>query len=269
MEETHRKAQKTYNIAADSFDHPANSYWNRYGEKTIKRLALSQGNRVLDVACGTGASAIPAGEMVGPDGKVIGIDLSEEMLNLARKKALSKGLDHVDFRYGNMVDLEYSKEFDAVVCVFGVFFVADMEKLLSGLWKFLKPGGKLAITTWGANLFEPLYKTFDDTVKQIRPDLVSEFRPWDKLIQPDLVHNLLKTTGSNEISSIYEAGTQPIESSEDWWKVVEGSGLRGVVEALGPEKAMEVKRDCAKFIQENRIQNIETNVIYGTAIKQI
>ena len=64
LETARQKAATTYNAAADFFDHPANSFWARYGRRTIEKLALKSGERVLDVCCGSGASAIPAAEMV-------------------------------------------------------------------------------------------------------------------------------------------------------------------------------------------------------------
>lgn len=82
--EARKKAAATYNAAADSYDHPSNSFWDRYGRRTVGRLGLHQGARVLDVYCGSGASAIPAAEVVGRDGFVIGVDLAENLLELAR-----------------------------------------------------------------------------------------------------------------------------------------------------------------------------------------
>ncbi len=60
------------NAAADLFDHPANTFWDRFGRKTIERLRLQPGQSVLDVCCGSGASAIPAAEAVGREGRVVG-----------------------------------------------------------------------------------------------------------------------------------------------------------------------------------------------------
>jgi 2-polyprenyl-3-methyl-5-hydroxy-6-metoxy-1,4-benzoquinol methylase len=65
--------EKTYNSAADHYDHPAVSFWDRYGRRTVDRLPLISGMAVLDVCCGMGASAIPAAERVGPAGHVIAV----------------------------------------------------------------------------------------------------------------------------------------------------------------------------------------------------
>jgi len=77
------RAAATYDAAADSYDDPANSFWNRFGRRTVERLRLPPGARVLDACCGAGASAIPAAEAVGSRGAVLGIDLAQNLLALA------------------------------------------------------------------------------------------------------------------------------------------------------------------------------------------
>lgn len=73
---------------------------------------------------------------------------------LARKKAKDRGLENIEFRAGNMVDLGLPPvAFDAVICVLGIFFVPDMQHAVRELWRLLSPGGQLAITTWGSALF--------------------------------------------------------------------------------------------------------------------
>src|SRR5438309_12081083 len=113
------KAAATYNASADFYDSPANSFWSRFGLRTIERLALRPGARVLDVCCGSGASAIPAAEAVGPRGYVLGVDLAEELLALGRAKAAARGLAHLEFRPADMMAMDVGEGFDAVGCVFG------------------------------------------------------------------------------------------------------------------------------------------------------
>src|SRR5262245_1454229 len=149
------KAETTYNAAADFYDDPANSFWERFGRKTIERLQLKSGVRVLDVSCGSGASALPAAEIVGPTGTVTGIDLAEKLLDLGCKKANERDLINIEFRSGDILNLNFENEFDAVVCVFGILFVPDMELAVRELWRAIAPGGKLVITTWGPRFFEP------------------------------------------------------------------------------------------------------------------
>ena len=136
------KAAATYDAAADHFDDEPLSFWERVGRRTVARLGLRAGDRVLDVGCGTGASALPAAQIVGPDGFVVGVDLSARLIDRARTKALIRGLTNIEFRLADMTVLGYpDSHFDAVVSVFSIFFVPDMEGLVRELWRMVRPGG--------------------------------------------------------------------------------------------------------------------------------
>ena len=107
-------------------DNSALGFRDYFGRKTVEKLNLREGARVLDVCCGTGSSAIPAAELVGPSGFVIGIDLADRLLALAREKARQHALQNIAFHAADMLELDYSAEsFDAVVCVFWDLFLSE------------------------------------------------------------------------------------------------------------------------------------------------
>src|SRR5262245_43788615 len=141
LDEARARAVAAYNAAADAYDDAANSFWARFGRRTVERLGLRPGEHVLDVCCGSGASAIPAAERVGPDGTVLGIDLAESLLALARAKASNRSLRNTEFRTGDMLALGLpAGRFDAVICVFGIFFVPYMPAAVRALWQVVRPG---------------------------------------------------------------------------------------------------------------------------------
>lgn len=76
------KAEKSYNAAAELYDAEPLAFWSRHGRRTVERMTLRRGAHVLDVCCGTGASALPAAQAVGIEGKVIAVDLAGELLKL-------------------------------------------------------------------------------------------------------------------------------------------------------------------------------------------
>ncbi len=268
LEDAKQKAATTYNAASDYFDHPANTFWERYGRRTVERLRLAPGARVLDVCCGSGASAIPAAEIVGPGGSVVGVDLAENLLELARAKAKYLGLNNTDFRSGDMTNLRFEGDtFDAVICVFGIFFVPDMEVALHELKRVLKTRGTLAITTWGPKLFEPVNTVFWNSVREVRPDLHKGFNPWDRISEPDDLRALLNAAGFVETEVVAEPGSQPVNSPEDWWAMVLGSGYRGTVDQLSAEDRERVRLANFDFIRQASVQSVETNVVYGVATK--
>lgn len=262
------KAQTTYNAAADHFDDVPLGFWERYGRRTVERLRLGSGSTVLDVGCGTGASALPAAEKVAPEGRVIGVDLAEKLLAMGRAKAIRQGLQNIEFRVGDMENLGFpNHHFDAVISVFSIFFVPNVEKQVRELWRMVRPGGQLAITTWGPNFAEPLYEKWWEAVRRVRPDLSSAFRPWDRITTPEAVRQLLLDSGLPEAEITPENGSQTLRSPDDWWTIVLGSGLRWTVDQLGAELAGQVRDDNLQWAYENGINSVQMNVIYAIATK--
>jgi len=268
VESAKLKAATTYNAAADHFDDDPLGFWDRYGRGTIDRLALSSGSTVLDVGCGSGASAIPAAQKVGPDGRVIGVDLAERLLAKARMKATALQLQNVEFRVGDMEALGFADDtFDAVVCVFAIFFVPDMVKQVRELWRMVRPGGQLAITTWGPRMFEPGSAAWWAAVKRYRADLYSAFSPWERIISPQAVSQLLTEGGVGDAQITAVSGQQALRAPDDWWTIVLGSGYRWTVEQMDRETVARVRAYNLKALRANAIKFIETNVIYTVATK--
>jgi ubiquinone/menaquinone biosynthesis C-methylase UbiE len=262
------KAAATYNAAADSYDHPVNSFWERFGRQTVERLALTRGAQVLDVCCGSGASAIPAAEIVGPTGRVIGIDLADNLLHLAQEKAQQRGLSNIEFRSGDLQQLEFSDHsFDAVICVFGLFFVPDMQAALRELWRLVRPGGNLAITTWGPNFFEPANSAFWNSVRAVRPDLYKGFNPWDRITEPADLRLLFAAAGALPVEITAAGDTHPLKTAEDWWPMVLGTGYRGTLELMDASDQERVRRENKEFIERENIRSVEANVVYAIAMK--
>jgi 2-polyprenyl-3-methyl-5-hydroxy-6-metoxy-1,4-benzoquinol methylase len=264
------RAATTYNAAADHYDDPANTFWTRFGARTIERLGLSAGAQVLDACCGSGASAIPAAEAVGPAGRVLGVDLAEDLLALGRAKARQRGLDQLEFRAGDLLDLGLPEaSFDAVVCVFGVFFVPDMEAAARALWRLVRPGGTLAITTWGVRFFEPMNSVFWDAVRAARPELYKGFNPWDRIAEPEALEAMLAGAGIDAAEIVAEAGAHPLPAPEAWWSLVLGSGYRGTVEQLDADSRDWVRADNLSRVRQLGLTAVEANVIYAVATKTL
>ena len=263
-------APLNFNGAADFFDHSALSFRDYFGRKAVEKLNIGEGARVLDVCCGTGSSAIPAAELVGPPGIVIGIDLAERLLELAREKASRRGLQNISFRAADMLKLDYPTEsFDAVVCVFGIFFVPDMPAAVRQLWRLVRPGGKFAITTWGRNVLEPANSLFWRSVREVRSELPIASNPWDPISDPEGLRQMLRDGGVETEELIAENKWHPIPSPEDWWTIILGSGRRAAIEGLTPAEVTAVKETNLAFIRDHRITRLETTVLHAIATKKV
>jgi ubiquinone/menaquinone biosynthesis C-methylase UbiE len=262
------RAAFAYNAAADFYDASPLSFWDYFGRRTIELASLPIGSQVLDVCCGAGASALPAAEAVGPTGNVIGVDLAKKLLELAREKAAQRRLRNIKFEVGDMLSLRFpAASFDAVVCVFGIFFVPDMAMAVRELWRCVRPEGQLAVTTWGQNFFEPANSAFWRSIKEVRPDLHKSFNPWDRINNQASLNAILKEGGVESPKIIAENRSHPIQSAEDWWTILLGSGYRGTIEQLNPSERERVKEANLAFIRDEKVSSIETNVLYALASK--
>jgi SAM-dependent methyltransferase len=167
-----------------------------------------------------------------------------------------------------MLDLRLpAAHFDAVVCVFGIFFVPDMAAAVRSLWHVLRPGGKLAVTTWGPRFFEPASTAFWDAVREVRPDLHKSFSPWDRICDPASLRAMLREGGVEDVEVAAEAGAHPLGSPEAWWSAVLGSGYRGTLEQMDDQAREHVRLVNLDYIRASGIRSVEANVVYAIATK--
>lgn len=145
---------------AEYWDGPGGEHWiaeaDRYTRMTapvIEHLMgaarLQPGERVLDIGCGMGPTTFAAAERVGPEGSVVGVDLSGPMLAAARKQAEAAGLDHVRFEQADAQEYRFEPgASDVAISRFGVMFFEDPAAAFSNLASALRPGGRLAFSCW-------------------------------------------------------------------------------------------------------------------------
>jgi SAM-dependent methyltransferase len=115
----------------------------------IEQAALQPGDRVLDVACGTGVVARLAARQVGPPGQIIGLDNTAGMLAVARSLPPIPGVS-LEWQEGNALAMPFADaSFDALLCQQGLQFFTDRSAALREMRRVLVPGGRLVLSVWG------------------------------------------------------------------------------------------------------------------------
>lgn len=129
--------------------------------RTLRALRLNAGEAVLDVGCGTGLLTRDMATLVGAGGRVVGIDVSRDMLKFAQGRCAD--LPQVTLRRGNAMPLDESDEtFDAVTCIQVLLYLADVPAAIAEMARVLRPGGRIAIieTDWRGTVLN----SFDDAL---------------------------------------------------------------------------------------------------------
>lgn len=130
-------------------------YWQEQLAPARERLfalaGLRAGERVLDVACGTGLVTFPAAEIVGAHGRVVATDISEAMVSAVTAEAERRGLRHVTAARMDAEQLDLPDGgFDVVLCALGLMYVPDPAAALRNILRVLAPGGRTVLAVWGA-----------------------------------------------------------------------------------------------------------------------
>jgi len=193
---------------------------------------------------------------------VIGIDFATQMLEIADSRVRAAGAENVDVRTGDMTALDIEPgSVDVVLCVLGVFFVDDMPGLLRSFWSLLRPGGRMAITVLGERFFDPMIDVFLDAVEAERPgfDVV---QPWRRIGDPAAFRALAEEAGLSGFTLREDTDILTLESPDDWWRIVIGSGLRRTAEALGEETAERVRARCGEAMQALGVTQVDLTSQY-------
>jgi ubiquinone/menaquinone biosynthesis C-methylase UbiE len=233
-------------------------------ERMLDLAGLRPGMRVLDVASGMGEPSLRAAQRVGPSGFVLGTDLVDGMLEVAREQARALGLSNIEFRAGDAETLELPEQsFDAATVRWALMYMPRPERALERIWRALRPSGLLVCTTWGGPEQVEYSSLPRRTMARFRPlpavepDAPSVFRYAD----PERFGAVLKHSGFavEHVESMYI----PVMEAADGAGVVRwirsfGGPVAKLAQELTPEEQRaweaEVIRECERYRTDGKVQ---------------
>ncbi len=215
----------------------------------MELMSLEPGDRLLDVACGTGALAIPAAKQVGSSGQVTATDYSPRMVAQAQKEAQASGLSNLLFACMDAQSLHFPDgSFDAVTCGFALFFFPDMTRSLGEMYRTLKPGGKVGLTVWGRGAIVPQWPILGEVIKEfgLRPVTPNPIA-W----RPEEIRPLLSSAGFSGIEIVEERSDFPFQDAQEAWEFTLSVGpIEVMLEQLSKNKRQEFIDAFLSRIQE-------------------
>jgi ubiquinone/menaquinone biosynthesis C-methylase UbiE len=158
-----------WDLAADAYERLWRAQLAPAQAALLATARLVPGERVLDVACGTGLVTFDAARAVGPDGHVLGVDLSDRMVDAAESRASQARWRNVSFACMDAEQLTVpDASFDVVLCALGLMYMPDPEKALREMRRVLRPGGRLVSVVWGERSrcgWSAVFEVVDDEVR--------------------------------------------------------------------------------------------------------
>lgn len=226
--------QTAFDTVAPGYDHPSLAFFPDTAHLMIQYLDLAEDLKLLDVCTGTGMVALNAARQL-PQGQVTGIDLSSGMLCQASEKAAQYGLTNTQFIHMDLDHLDLpAQSYDVATSSFGLFFLTDMMSAMNTIAETIRPGGRIAISSFTGQAFDPFSSLFLDRYAAFGmeiPDL-----SWKRLASEDNIRAIYHAAGIDNIRFFHEPLGYDIETAQDWWDVVWNAGYRGLLNQLTPEQ---------------------------------
>ena len=258
---------EVFEQVAIGYDNPSLRFFPFCGDRISMHLQLQRGQKVLDVATGTGAALVAAAQMVGPQGRVQAIDLAENMLDRAEHNLRMNGLNNADFHLMDATKLDFkSAYFDAVICSFGLFFLPDMLGALKEWYRVLKPGGRLLFTSFTANAFQPQGKLFRDDIEAT--GITIEDPGWQRLNNEDACRDILHEAGFDNIQLLQEQLGYHLNDEKGWWDIVLNSGMRLIYNKLPADQREDFQRQHLEKIADLKTDKgiwLDVEVLFSSA----
>lgn len=200
-----------------SHDSVGTPLFAHFGPLLADAADLRAGDRVLDVAAGTGASLFPAAERVGDSGRVVGVDLAEGMVERLRARIAERGITNAEAQVADAEELPFRDgSFDAVLCGFALFFFPAPASALRGFGRVLGPGGRLAITTFtrdGSASFDEIWARISAHVPGPPPPPPDDV----EFDEPAQLVEVLQTAGFVGVDVAESPFTVVLSDVDAWW----------------------------------------------------
>lgn len=187
------------------------SLFAEWPRRVIEAAQIQSGQRVVDVACGTGVLACAVAERIGPQGSIVGVDINEGMLAVAREKAAQIEWLQAPAEALPLAD----NSCDAAVSQFGLMYFEDQKGALSEMMRVLRPGGNLAVVVWDKLENSPGYAVEDQLFQRILGDEFADESPYS-LGDREVLQRLFASAGIPGAEIRTYEGTARFPSIEAW-----------------------------------------------------
>ena len=208
----------------------------------------SAGERVLDVACGTGVIARLAAEQVGSSGSVTGVDVAPDMISMAKSTAASGS--HIEWHVRDAASLQLAdNSYDVVLCQMGLMFMEDRAAALAEMRRVLVSGGRVVVNTPGR--IQPTFVAMEQAiVEHISPDLGGFVRAVFSMDDPDALATLLRDAALDDVSATVTTATFELPNPAEFlWQYINLTPMGPFVAAATEDARLAMERQVVESWQ--------------------
>ncbi len=225
---------RLFDTLVEGYDRAALRFFPFAADRLAQRLTPRSGEKILDIATGTGAVAVAVAQRLNGGGRVMAVDISERMLDRAYANVRRMALHNIDIHPMDAMALEFRNDyFDAVTCSFGLFFMPDMLAALREWRRVLRPGGRMLITVFGTDAFQPLADAFCAQLHDCGGgELRAEEFAWRRVATAEQVSELLTAAGFEGINCESDQFGYHLQSPQEWWEIIWNTGFRAYLQGL-------------------------------------
>src|SRR5262245_40529399 len=222
---------------------------------------VGSGQRVLDVGCGIGDPTLQVAVLVGPHGRVLGLDIAEGMVGIARERAAALGLAHAEFRVEDVTTAELGESaFDVVLGRWSLIYLEDVPRVLERLRAALVPGGRIAITAWAPPTANPWFTVPQEALARMRvvPPLDPNVPGVFHLSTDGALARALVVAGFQAVGQERVMLSQVAHDGAEFWRMMTDTGgpLAPFLEALEPAEVGRVAADVAARLEGYRAGDV-------------
>jgi ubiquinone/menaquinone biosynthesis C-methylase UbiE len=222
-------------------------------EVLLAALGAQPGDRILDLASGTGEPALTLARRLKGHASITGIDSADGMVQVAQAKAVKERLSGISFRCMPAEQLTFNdNSFDRILCRFGVMLFTDPLQGLKEMQRVLKPGGRFALAVWSTPETIPTLRwSYDVFSKRLPEELHPPLAKVTSLGAPGMLEDLLSEAGFSGFSVEPKTFDYQFKSFEELWDTVEASDmLKQQYDALPQNERGKIRDEVGRFARD-------------------
>jgi len=240
-------------------------------KELVKAVEIKPDDSVLDVACGTGVVSKEISHLLGNSGTLVGVDISQVALGIAKKSIQIRNVDFIEMDAEN---LGFHVNFDKMVCQYGLMFFPDVHKVLKSINDIMKKDGKIAIAVHGTQVGVPYFSCIMNSILHYIPDIRVKGTPTvHRFGNPEDLQKEITAAGFSDIKIKKFTFAYNTGNFEEYWTDYMNSTANSIwpkIKTKGTEIVNAIKKEAEQntspFIKNEKIE-FPWDVLIATAYK--